>query len=501
MTAASAPEADVALLLEGTYPFVSGGVSSWVHHLLLAHPDLSFHLVCLTPDDRPRGQRFDLPGNVRSLTCIPLQSLPIGPARANRRTMGSIEGMLHLVDQLLCGVAELSDLTAIARHIESVDGAAGRALLLDSRLAFKTVRTGYERSGGDSSFLDYFWSWRSLASAVLAVLLPTLPPARCYHAVSTGFAGLLGARLAASTGRPLILTEHGIYTNERRIEIAMADWLYRGPEASFAPRKTVRDLRDLWMEAFEGFARLTYAAAGPIVTLYRGNQGLQLRDGALAARCTIIPNGVDADRYAAIPRSSEPRPPTVALIGRVVPIKDVKTFIRAVGLLRRKVPDARGEILGPLEEDPIYARECAALIRQLGLEDAVTLHGSIAVPEWLGRIDVNVLTSISEAQPLTILEAGAAGVPCIATNVGACREMIEGDPPGETKLRPGGIITPVANPAATAEAMARLLTDPAAWSAASGGIRDRVRTRFLKSDCDRAYRALYLRAVDMKHAA
>ncbi len=331
-------------------------------------------------------------------------------------------------------------------------------------MAFKTVRTGYERSGGDSSFLDYFWSWRSLASAVLAVLLPTLPPARCYHAVSTGFAGLLGARLAASTGRPLILTEHGIYTNERRIEIAMADWLYRGPEASFAPRKTVRDLRDLWMEAFEGFARLTYAAAGPIVTLYRGNQGLQLRDGALAARCTIIPNGVDADRYAAIPRSPEPRPPTVALIGRVVPIKDVKTFIRAVGLLRRKVPDARGEILGPLEEDPIYARECAALIRQLGLEDAVTLHGSIAVPEWLGRIDVNVLTSISEAQPLTILEAGAAGVPCIATNVGACREMIEGDPPGETKLRPGGIITPVANPAATAEAMARLLTDPAAWS-------------------------------------
>ena len=58
--------ADVCLLLEGTYPFVSGGVSSWVHSLLLAHPDLSFHLVCLTPDDRPRQQRFQPPGNVRS---------------------------------------------------------------------------------------------------------------------------------------------------------------------------------------------------------------------------------------------------------------------------------------------------------------------------------------------------------------------------------------------------------------------------------------------------
>ena len=62
--------ADVCLLLEGTYPFVSGGVSVWVHQLLLAQPHLSFHLVCLTPDDQPRPHRFKLPANVRSLTSI-----------------------------------------------------------------------------------------------------------------------------------------------------------------------------------------------------------------------------------------------------------------------------------------------------------------------------------------------------------------------------------------------------------------------------------------------
>ena len=501
MTAVPPDTADVSLLLEGTYPFVPGGVSSWVHQLLLAHPGLSFHLVCLTPDDRPRQQRFDLPGNVRSLTCIPLQSLPTGIARADSRTGASVTGVLRLVDKLLCGAAGLDDLTAIAGHVAAMNGAVGRALLLDSRMAFNTVRTGYERSGADSSFLDYFWSWRSLASAVLAVLLPTLPQARCYHAVSTGFAGLLGARLAAATGKPLILTEHGIYTNERRIEIAMADWLYQGPEASFAPRKAVRDLRDLWIEAFEGFARLTYAAADPVVTLYRGNQRLQLRDGAVPARCIIIPNGIDYDRYAAIARDPAPHPPTVALIGRVVPIKDVKTFIRAVGLLRRKLPDARGEILGPLEEDPSYARECAALIRQLGLDKVVTLRGAITVPDWLSRIDLNVLTSISEAQPLTILEAGAAGVPCIATDVGACREMIEGDPPGQPRLAAGGSVTPVANPAATAEAMARLLGDRDVWTTASNGIRDRVRTRFLKSNCDRAYGDLYDSAISRRRAA
>ncbi len=244
LRADASAEADVCLLLEGTYPFVSGGVSIWVHHLLQAHPELSFHLVCLTPDDRPRVQRFELPGNVRSLTCIALQTLPLGARRVDGRTAGVLEQILLLVDKLLRGQATVADLTLFARHVDAVGGVAGRRLLLDSRLAFQTVRAGYGLGGAESSFLDYFWSWRSLASAVLAVLLPPLPMARCYHAVSTGFAGLLGARLAAGTGRPLILTEHGIYTNERRIEIAMADWLYQGPEVSLAPRKTTRDLRD-----------------------------------------------------------------------------------------------------------------------------------------------------------------------------------------------------------------------------------------------------------------
>ncbi|MGI4801477.1 MAG: GT4 family glycosyltransferase PelF, partial [Janthinobacterium lividum] len=184
--------ADVCLLLEGTYPFVSGGVSSWVHQLLLAHSDLSFHLVCLTPDDRPRVQKFQPPDNVRSVTCIPLQSLPMGQRVPSKQTRAAVEALLEIVDRLLRGVATVDDLTSFAKQAAGLGGLAGRTLLLDSRMAFETVKAGYDQIGSDSSFLDFFWSWRSLASAVLAVLLPPLPDARCYHAVSTGFAGLLG---------------------------------------------------------------------------------------------------------------------------------------------------------------------------------------------------------------------------------------------------------------------------------------------------------------------
>ena len=489
----SAP-ADVCLLLEGTYPYVMGGVSAWVHELIQSHPQLTFDIMTLVPDASPRRARYSLPPNLRRSYDIPLQSPPSGHSavRANRA-----RPRLDLLAPLVAGRADLADLAAIAQAGHS---GMGSYHFLNTPAAFETLRDAYEKLAPDSSFLDFFWSWRSLLNGVLSVLLAPTVHARCYHAVSTGFAGLLGARLAAETGRPLILSEHGIYTNERRIEVAMAEWLHRKPEQSLAPDKVGRDLRDLWIGAFEGFARLTYQAADPVITLYRGNQTLQLRDGAAAARLRVIPNGIDADVYAALrspePRDAASRPPTIGLIGRVVPIKDIKTFIRAGALLRRTIPNIQVEVLGPHEEDPIYAAECVALVEEFGLQETVHLRGRVDVKAWLPKLDVHVLTSISEAQPLTILEAGAAGVPCVATDVGSCREMIEGDPDGpDAQLGPGGSVVPVADPAAAARAIAALLTDPDWHSRAAQAMQARIRMRYTKADCDAAYASAYAHAM------
>ena len=482
--------ADVCLLLEGTYPYVMGGVSAWVHDLIHAHPQLTFEVMSLVPDSAPRPPRYTLPPNLRRLINLPLQAPPRG---ADRATEALWRPCLDLLGPLVEGRLSIADLEPFARAGQA---GVGRRHLLDSPQAFATLQAAYTRLAPGSSFLDFFWSWRSLLNGMLSVLLARVPPARCYHAVSTGFAGLLGARLAAETGRPLILSEHGIYTNERRIEVAMAEWLHRKPEQSLAPDKPGRDLRDLWIGAFEGCARLTYAAADPVITLDRGNQLLQLRDGAQSSRLRVIPNGIDADTYAAIGRDPAPRPPTIGLIGRVVPIKDIKTFIRAGALLRRTIPDIQVEVLGPQEEDPLYAAECAALIEELELQGTVHLRGRVQVKEWLPRLDVHVLTSISEAQPLTILEAGAAGVPCVSTDVGSCREMIEGDPNGpDARLGAGGAVVPVADPAATARAIAALLTDPDWHSRASLAMQARIRMRYIKADCDAAYAGVYARAM------
>ncbi|MGH7002432.1 MAG: GT4 family glycosyltransferase PelF, partial [Alphaproteobacteria bacterium] len=209
----------------------------------------------------------------------------------------------------------------------------------------------------------------------------------------------------------------------------------------------------------------------------------------------VIPNGVDVERFSGIERASGARRPTVAMIGRVVPIKDVKTFIRACGLLQQQILELEALIIGPFDEDKEYSQECRDYVRQMGLDSTITFTGQVNVLEYLGRVDVVVLTSISEGQPLVLLEAGAAGIPSVATDVGACREIIMGRDDELPALGPGGVVTTLTSPKATAEGMLKLLSDPAFYADCSAAIRERVRRYYDKADMLASYRELYQRLV------
>ena len=76
--------------------------------------------------------------------------------------------------------------------------------------------------------------------------------------------------------------------------------------------------------------------------------------------------------------------------------------------------------------------------------------------DYFPRIHVNVLTSLSESQPLSVLEAGAAGIPTVATDVGGCREILYGRHDEQPALGEGGILTDVASPEQTARAIGAL---------------------------------------------
>ena len=481
--------ADVCLILEGTYPYVTGGVSSWTHDLLLAQSDLTFHLVTLLPKGDHTTPRYQIPANVVGQSQIYIQSLSPG-AKSMRRSeafFSSLEKPL-LQFQSRGGLPELGE---ILRILAPVRHALGSRVLMDSRQAWRMLLSMYTASTPASSFLDYFWSWRSLVGGMLSVLLADLPEAGVYHAISTGYAGLFLARANLETGRPAILTEHGIYTNERRIEMAMANWLHDIADSSLQidiPQKT---LKDLWVDTFVAYSHACYQACGEIITLYEGNQQFQLQDGAPQEKLGVIPNGVDYERYSAIEKDNRNRPPAIALIGRVVPIKDVKTFIRACSILKGIVPGIEALVLGPTDEDEPYFRECQNMVNHLNLDETVTFTGRVNLDEYLGQIDVVVLTSISEAQPLVVLEAGAVGIPSVATDVGSCRELIFGSHAEYPPLGPGGDITPLCNPSATAHSLARLLTDPDWYDRCSLAIKERVRVYYNKRAVDGTYRKLY----------
>ncbi len=482
--------ADICLILEGTYPYVPGGVSTWTHELITKQSHLSFHLVSILPRDEDPKPIYELPKNVTGMTRLHLQDLPDAPALNKNTIADLIQALKEPLITLTTGKASIDDFKRILTTLAPYHGQLGNATLLDSKEAWELLTTMYETSFAESSFLDYFWSWRALLGGLYSIALAELPKAKSYHALSTGYAGLLAARAGIETGKPALITEHGIYTNERRIEIASADWLEETASKALTIDRTRLNLRDMWIDTFTNYSRICYDACDPIITLFTGNQPAQIADGANPDRLRIIPNGVDIERFSRVQKRVHDRP-TVALIGRVVPIKDIKGFLRTVSVLRNQVPDLRVLIMGPVDEDPDYVRECMNFAEYLALKDTVTFTGRVRIDEYLPEVDVVAFSSLSEAQPLTILEAGACGIPTVATDVGACREMIMGKLDEKPALGAGGIIVPLANPNALAEGILHLLRDRAFYEQCSNAMRKRVATYYNKDDQHLAYQSLY----------
>src|SRR5262249_28032562 len=136
-----------------------------------------------------------------------------------------------------------------------------------------------------------------------------------------------------------------------------------------------------------------------------------------------------------------------------------KTFIRAINIVSSIIPGLRAFIVGPTDEDPDYYAECRRLTTMLGLDAVIQFTGRSDAREYYRCIDVLVLTSISEAAPLVILEANWAGVPVVATDVGACRAMLVGETSEDQALGSSGILTTVSSPQETAAALIALAGD------------------------------------------
>jgi glycosyltransferase involved in cell wall biosynthesis len=493
-----AQDVDVMLLLEGTFPFVSGGVSSWVNQIIRGFPAIRFGAIFLGSRAEDYGDlRYPLPDNLVHLEIVYLfeeqPNPPITRVKASKDAMALVESV-HSLFETNMRAPHCEHLFASMMNEAGPDGKLSHETFLYSEASWEYIKKTYRRRSTDPSFVDYFWTIRTIHTPFWRLRAAALrsPRAKIYHSVSTGYAGILGVLLKHRYKRPFMLSEHGIYVKERKIDLYQAQWLKDNRSVFERDPSRVSYFRQLWIRFFEHLGYVTYQAADDIVALYEANRQRQLQDGAPPERTTNIPNGIDVARFAPL-RAQRPEqiPQVLCLIGRVVPIKDIKTFIRAMRTVVNHLPAAQAWIAGPEDESPEYAQECREITQQLGLENQVKFLGFQKLTELLPKVGLVVLSSISEALPLVILEGYAAGVPTLSTDVGSCRQLVFGLPGEDAALGASGRVVRIADPQALAQAALELLGDARAWQQASEAAIKRVETYYSQDMMFARYQHLY----------
>ena len=397
----------VCLILEGSYPHITGGVSSWVHQLILGLPGVEFALFTISPEeDQPL--RYELPANV-----VEHRDIVIG-AHYRSRSRPAVEPLMEAVGRLhgRMWADEDVDMEAFLRRLPV--GSYPYQEGVSSRDGWQMVTEQNQRHNPIYAFADYFWAWKGSHDMLLTVLGSELPDADIYHPVSTGYAGLAAVAAKVRRGGHLVLTEHGLYHKEREMEIRRAGFV-RGYQ------------RDMWIKIYNRLSRVTYQYADLIISLFEHNRRLQIELGAPADRCVVVPNGIDVEYFSGLRDGKKREGFHVGLVGRVVPIKDIKTFISMARIVADRVPEAMFHCIGPTDEDPAYYEDCKLLVESLRLSDRFLFTGRADVREYYGFLDVLLLTSVREAQPLVILEAYCAGLPVVSTRVGNVAELLDYD--------------------------------------------------------------------------
>jgi len=245
------------------------------------------------------------------------------------------------------------------------------------------------------------------------------------------------------------------------------------------------------------FAFLTHLADMAIGVSRQTVAGLA-EDGMDARLLRVVHNGIDVARFDAGTdppgglRQALGIPGEALVIGTVASLihrKGHDVLLEAMAMLRAASPEAHLLIAGEGSERPLYE----AMIERLGLAGRVHLLGYLGNPAPVYRAaDVFVLASRSEALPLVLLEAARFGLPCVATSVGGTAEAVLD---GAT-----GFLVPADDPHRLAEALRRLVGDPALREALGQRARDHAARSFGLSGMVSAFETIYDELLDRSRA-
>jgi glycosyltransferase involved in cell wall biosynthesis len=460
-----------------------GGVSIWCEQLIRGIPDYRWEVVALTVDGTEQPV-FAAPSNLDKVHSIPLW----GGRYAGRPRLGGtrpgdafLESYAVFLRALITPLdTNGSDQAAVSRSLfllglrglyeYSAAGGDLSAALLSNEAVTMTLEAWRELR------VEQTQSAPTVADAIQAgwliehMLRPLAAPvvrADIVHCSMNGLSTLPAMAAKWAYGTPLVMSEHGIYLRERYIS-------YLDENASHA-------VRVLALSFFRALAGAAYLITDVLAPHSAYNRRWQLHNGADPERMWTMYNGVEPADFPAA--TSEPDVPTISFMGRIDPLKDLHTLIRAFAEVRRQIPNARLRIFGGTPAiNKIYHDSCVRLIDELGLTGAAVLEGRVgnAVDAYHAG-SIVALTSISEGFPYTVVEAMACGRPTVCTNVGGVAEAV-----GDT-----GIVVAPRDHTAVAEACVRLLRDDELRHRLGAAARARVLEHFTLSQSLQMYRNVY----------
>lgn len=429
----------IAMISEGSYPFVRGGVTTWCDQLIRGLPQHDFEVVALLGDGS-EPVIMELPPNVTGLRRMPLW----GPTGRNRVPRGSawedFEASFALVLSALLrnhpGAPSdfASGLRAMHRWAQGHDLHAAMASERATHMVLEHWHAWSEQKASHPMSLQDALVATDLLEHLLRPLSQAAPRADLCHPVSNGLPTLVAMTAQWTYGTPMVMSEHGVFLRERYL--ALRDFIYGWP------------VKQLLLSFYRRLSEAGYAAAELIAPVNVFNQRWEVHGGADPDRIVTAYNGVDPQGFI---ESSEPTVPTIGWVGRIDPLKDLETLVRGFATVRDKVPASRLRLFGPVPPgNEGYARYIHDLVDSFGLEDAATFEGPVSpVSEAYRASSVVALTSVSEGLPYTVIEAMLSSRVTASSDVGGVAEVV-----GDT-----GLLFPAGEPEDFSRACVTLLSD------------------------------------------
>lgn len=422
----------IALTGEGTYPYVTGGVSTWADLLVreLSHMDFTLMPVLMHPYVK---LKFELPTNVVNLVKIPLWGTEEPTEyvkesdfseiyRAKLRTTKDIKAQQRLISiletliEFIYGVNDDYDYLG-ERIVEFHDffhhydyHESFRSPIVWDAYKAKLQKVLQLHDSELPSVYDMIEGLRFLYRFFITLLAP-VEECDIYHSSAAAFCGLPCIIAKKKYGSRFLLTEHGIYAREQ--------YLYASREG--IPLRT----KEFLLGMISMIVKLNYHFADVISPVCDYNKRWELQWGAKEERLHTIYNGIDTVIFRKMEKRESARP-TVVMVARIDPLKDIETYLHTCAVVKKSIPNVLFKMYGPIV-DPKYYEKCQALYKELRLEDNFEFSGLTNSPaSAYNEGDVVMLTSISEAFPFVVIEAMACEKVVVSSDVGGTKEVLKG---------------------------------------------------------------------------